>query len=118
MSLDRLLQAAVKAGAREVKLVPGRRIVIVTAAGAEREVQGAEQSAASIEQYLAPVITADARAALKAGRAEWSLESAVGPVRAYAVASNGGVEARFAIGESGPAEPAPAPAAALPGPGS
>jgi twitching motility protein PilT len=93
----------VKAGAREVKLVPGRRILIVTAAGAEREVQGAEQTAAAIEQYLAPVLTAEARSALRSGRAEWSLQSAVGPVRASAEAGNGGLQARFVIGEAAPA---------------
>ena len=54
MSLERLLQAAVKAGRQELRLVPGRRIVIVTPAG-EREVQGPEQTSAMIDQLLAPL---------------------------------------------------------------
>jgi twitching motility protein PilT len=108
VSLDKLLQAAVKAGAREVRLVPGRRIVIVTSAG-EREVQGAEQSAASIDQYLGPILTPQAKAALRSGKAEWTVESAaVGPVRAWAEPRDGGVHAGFVMGE---AAPAPAPVA-------
>lgn len=53
MSLERLLVAASKAGGYEVRLVPGRRIVILTSAG-EREVQGAEQTSDAIDQLLAP----------------------------------------------------------------
>jgi twitching motility protein PilT len=114
LSLERLLQAAVKAGAREVKLVPGRRIVIVTPGG-EREVQGAEQSAASIDQYLTP----DARTALRSGRAEWTVESPVGAVRGWAERRDGGIHAGFVIGETAPSVPAAAvPAArASAGPG-
>ena len=118
MSLHRLLQAAVKAKASEVRLVPGRRIVFVTAGG-EREVQGAEQSAAAIEQYLVPVLTQEAKSALKAGRAEWTLQSpGVGPVRAWAETRNGGVHAGFAIGEASapPAQTPKAPAASAPAP--
>jgi twitching motility protein PilT len=111
VSLDRLLQAAVKAGAREVRLVPGRRIVIVTPAG-EREVQGAEQTSASIDQYLGPLLGGASRSALAGGRAEWTLESpGVGPVRAWAETRPGGVHAGFVIGERAP-EPAASPAAA------
>ena len=55
MSLDRILQATVKAGGQEVRLVPGRRIVILTPAG-EREVQGPEQTPSTIDQLLAPIL--------------------------------------------------------------
>ena len=71
MALDRLMMAAMKAGGQEIRLIPGRRIVIVTPAG-EREVQGPEQTAATIEQMIAPVITPEARQALNAGRADWT----------------------------------------------
>ena len=46
--IEKMLQQAAKVGGRELRLVPGRRIVIVTPAG-EREVQGAAQTAATIE---------------------------------------------------------------------
>jgi twitching motility protein PilT len=112
VSLDRILQATVKAGGQEVRLVPGRRIVILTPAG-EREVQGPEQTPATIDQLLAPILTADARQALAAGRAEWGLEvPGVGPVRARAERRPDGTFATFAVG--GGAAPAPAPAAPRP----
>ena len=83
MSLDRILQATVKAGGHEVRLVPGRRIVILTPAG-EREVQGPARTPAAIDDLIAPPLTADARRALADGRAEWAVEvPGVGAVRAW-----------------------------------
>jgi twitching motility protein PilT len=112
VSLDRILQATVKAGGHEVRLVPGRRIVIVTPAG-EREVQGPEQSPAAIDQLLAPLLTADARQALAAGRAEWAFEVAgVGSVRARAERRPDGTFASFGVGNSSRLSPVPAPAPA------
>jgi twitching motility protein PilT len=117
MSLDRILQATVKAGGHEVRLVPGRRIVIVTPAG-EREVQGPEQTPSAIDQLLAPLLTADARQSLSAGRAEWGFDvSGVGPVRAWAERRPDGMFASFAVGNASrpsavpAAAPVPAPAA-------
>ena len=120
MSLDRILQATVKAGGREVRLVPGRRIVIVTPAG-EREVQGPEQTAAAIDQLLAPLLTADARQALAAGRAEWGVEvPGVGPVQARAERRSEGTFATFAVGNASRpaavATPVAPPVAAAPAP--
>ncbi len=113
MSLDRILQATVKAGGQEVRLVPGRRIVILTPAG-EREVQGPEQTPSTIDQLLAPILTADARQALAAGQAEWGLEvPGVGPVRARAERRPDGTFATFAVGGGASrrvAAPAPTPA--------
>ena len=74
MSIERLLQATVKAGGQQLRLIPGRRIVIVTPAG-EREVQGPEQTAAGIDQLLAPLFTPEARQAMAAGRADWTSRS-------------------------------------------
>jgi len=116
VSLDRILLASVKAGGREVRLVPGRRIVILTPAG-EREVQGPEQTPSTIDQLLAPVLTADARQALAGGLAEWGLDvPGVGPVRARAERRPDGTFATFAVGGASrpvaAAAPAPTPAAA------
>jgi twitching motility protein PilT len=111
MSVERLLQAAVKAGGSELRLSPGRRVVIVTAAG-EREVQGAAQTTETIDQLVGPTLTPDARSSLVAGRAEWRIEVAgVGPVAAWAERRNGGLHAGYAPGG---AVAAPAPAAARP----
>ena len=81
MSLDRLLAQAAKAGGKELRLVPGRRIVVVTPAG-EREVQGPHQTAEAISQLLDGVLTDAARRTLKAGRAEWDIDvAAIGELR-------------------------------------
>ena len=112
MPLDRLLQQAVKAGGFEVRLVPGRRIVITTAAG-EREVQGPAQTAAAIEQLVDKALTDDARRGLARGRAEWALDVAgVGRVHAVAELRHEGTFAAFAMGDGAQA-PALAPTAVL-----
>lgn len=127
MSVERLLQAAVKAGGSELRLAPGRRVVIVTAAG-EREVQGAPQTSETIDQLVAPTLTPEARSSLTAGRAEWRIEvPGVGPVAAWAERRNGGLHAGYAPGgavsaappvaarpASTPASPPPAPAGPQP----
>jgi twitching motility protein PilT len=114
--LDRLMQAALKAGGQEVRLTPGRRIVIVTPAG-EREVQGAEQTSATIEQILAPVLTPEARQALQEGRAEWTFAmSDVGYVRAQVEVKPAGKTVSFFPGAAAPAAPAGMPAPSPPPP--
>jgi twitching motility protein PilT len=90
VSIERLLQATVKAGGQELRLIPGRRMVIVTPAG-EREVQGPEQTSAMIDQLLTPLLTPDARQGLAAGRAEWRFQlPGLGVVRARAAAATAG----------------------------
>jgi len=97
LSLERLIQQAVKAGGQEVRLIPGRRIVIVTSAG-EREVQGAAQTALTVQQMIEPVLSAEARQALLQGRAEWRMEvSGVGPVKATVEKKPSGMAAAFAL---------------------
>jgi twitching motility protein PilT len=115
VALDRLLSQAAKAGGQELRLIPGRRIVILTAAG-EREVQGAPQTTETIQGLIEGVLTDGARIELSAGRTEWQMEvPGVGGVRATAERKPNGLVATFAFGKDGPpvaAAPAPAPAAA------
>ncbi|MGH7407823.1 MAG: hypothetical protein ACREKF_07430, partial [Candidatus Methylomirabilales bacterium] len=116
MSLDRLLSQAVKAGGQELRLIPGRRIVILTAAG-EREVQGAAQTTQAIEELLESVLTPDARVDLSSGTADWQMEMAgVGRVRATVERKAAGLVAIFALGKDGSPAPAPAPGEAPPAP--
>ena len=100
MSIERLLQATMKAGGQELRLIPGRRMVIVTPAG-EREVQGPEQTPVMIDQLLAPLMTPDSRQALAAGKAEWRFQLAgIGAVRARAEVRQGATHVGFAVGET------------------
>jgi twitching motility protein PilT len=112
VSIERLLQATVKAGGQELRLIPGRRIVIATPAG-EREVQGPEQTGPGIDQLLSPLLTPEARQGLAAGRAEWRCQlPGVGTVRVSAEARQGVTQATFYVGEAAPASAvAPAPVA-------
>jgi twitching motility protein PilT len=111
LSLERLLQQAAKAGAQEVRLIPGRRIVLMTPAG-EREVQGPLQTGPTIDQLLGPVIPGEARAALAGGRAQWALAVDGSGVRAVAEAGPDGTIATFTFGAgaaAAAATPAPSP---------
>jgi twitching motility protein PilT len=102
MSLERLLMAAIKAGGQEIRLSPGRRLVVRTPSG-EREAQGAEQTSDGIERLLEPNLTGTARKALQLGRAEWTFTLAgAGTVRAVAERKSDGVHAAFAVGDAPP----------------
>jgi twitching motility protein PilT len=110
VSIEKLLQSTVKAGGVELRLVPGRRIVIVTPAG-EREVQGPEQTGPGIDQLLSAVMPKEARQALASGQAEWRLQlPTVGVVQARVDMRQAGPVAAFRVGE-GNGQPAPAPGA-------
>jgi twitching motility protein PilT len=120
LSLDRLIAQAAKAGGQEVRLVPGRRIVVGTSAG-EREVQGAPQTAEMIQQLLEPVLTDAARQRLRAGPTEWDVEiRPLGTVHVSAESRPDGLMARFTWGPGATttvaAPRAAAPAAAARGP--
>jgi len=110
MSVEALLRETLKAGGRELRLVPGRRIIIV-GAGGEREISSPEQTAAAIQQLVGPIVPPAVRQALAAGRAEWVMRhNELGSIRAIAALdANGGLRAAFVL-EDAPAAPAPAPA--------
>jgi twitching motility protein PilT len=111
MSLDRLLVAALKAGGQEVRLEPGRRVLVRTPTG-EREAQGAEQTSEGIERLIAPTLPEAARDALGRGRAEWTIKpSSGGAVRGFAERRADGVHAWFALSPTAGAPAAPAAAA-------
>jgi twitching motility protein PilT len=117
MSLESILRQTVKVGGRELRLIPGRRLVIVTATG-EREVQGPEQTRESIQQLLNPILTSTVSQALASGRADWVVRLRdLGSIRVIAT-SDGSV--RFHIdGQAASLEetrPAFQPPAAAAGP--
>src|SRR5690349_23703614 len=90
----------------EVRLVPGRRTIVITAAG-ENEVRGDTQTPERINAMLEPVLTADARRALNSGWASWSFDlPGHGVVDATAELKMGLVHAHFDLSKKGiPAVP-------------
>ena len=90
-----LLKRALLVGATEVRLVPGRRTIVVMAQG-ESEVKGDPQTPEKITGLLAPVLTPAARQHLATGFAEWDFElDGRGPVRACAEVKVGLVNVSF-----------------------
>jgi twitching motility protein PilT len=84
MPLMDLLKRAVQVGAQEVRLIPGRRTIVVLPQG-ESEVKGEPQTSERIEQLVVPAMTPAARRALASGWAEWDFElEGKGAVRACA----------------------------------
>lgn len=82
ITLIDLLKRALMVRATEVKLVPGRRTIVVLPHG-ESEVKGEPQTPDRIHDLLAAVMTPEARRALSSGWAEWDFElEGKGPVRA------------------------------------
>jgi twitching motility protein PilT len=73
MSLDLLLRQTAKIGASELRLIPGRKLIVVNNDGSEREVQSPEQTNAGIQQLIVPLLTPETRQAIStAGRASWT----------------------------------------------
>jgi twitching motility protein PilT len=108
VSLETLLRQAAAAGGREIRLVAGRKIVVVTAAG-EREMQGPDVTGALIQQLIVPSMPAEARKAIAAGRAAWTMSVAdLGTVRANAEVVGGAP--RITLAFDGGASAATAPA--------
>jgi twitching motility protein PilT len=73
ITLMDLLKRALMVKALEVKLVPGRRTIVVLSHG-ESEVKGELQTPERIHDLLAPVMTPEARRALASGWAEWNFD--------------------------------------------
>jgi twitching motility protein PilT len=84
LALTDLLKRALSVGAQEVRLEPGRRVIVVLPQG-ESEVRGDPQTSERIDDLIKPVIPPDSRRALASGWAEWEFElEGKGPVRACA----------------------------------
>lgn len=116
MNIKELLKRALVVGAVEVKLVPGRRTVVVTPAG-ENEVKGGPQTPESINSLLEGVLSPDARRGLAAGWAEWDFDlDGKGPVRATAELKVGLVHATFYLDRCNSSAGARAQPAAAPAP--
>jgi twitching motility protein PilT len=90
-----LLKRALLVGAREVRLTPGRRTIVVVPAG-ESEVKGDAQTSQSITALITPVLTPAARGHMTTGFAEWDFElEGRGTVRAVAEIKVGLVNVSF-----------------------
>ncbi|HXS18625.1 MAG TPA: hypothetical protein VN764_15615, partial [Polyangiaceae bacterium] len=101
LNLKDLLKRALMVDAVEVRLVPGRRTIVITAAG-ENEVRGDTQTPERINAMLEPVLTGDARRALNSGWASWSFDlPGHGVVEATAELKMGLVHAHFDLSKKG-----------------
>ncbi|HYQ16094.1 MAG TPA: type IV pilus twitching motility protein PilT [Polyangiaceae bacterium] len=90
-----LLKRALLVGATQVKLVPGRRTIVVVGQ-AESEVKGEPQTPEKITAFLAPILTPAAKQHLSTGFAEWDFElEGRGTVRACAEMKVGLVNVSF-----------------------
>jgi twitching motility protein PilT len=100
-----LLKRAVTAGAQEVKLVPGRRVIVVLSQGPS-EVRGDVMTPERIQQLIQPVIVPSAQRSLATGWAEWQfLLDSFGTVRVCAELKLGLPHVTFFLDElSGDAE--------------
>src|SRR5207249_4417937 len=77
------------AGARELRLVTGRKVVMVTPAG-ERELEGGLMTPQQLQQLVIPIMTPAARQAAATGRAEWTIHhNELGSIRAVIEAAAG-----------------------------
>jgi len=82
--LIELLKRALQLGAREVRLIPGRRTLVILPQG-ENEVRGDPQTTDKINALIEPVMTPEAKRGLASGWTEWDFDlDGRGPVRACA----------------------------------
>jgi twitching motility protein PilT len=108
-----LLKRTLSVGGSEVRLIPGRRTVVVTPQG-ESEVRGDAQTSDRVQAMIDPVLTPEARRGISSGYAEWEfpLEDK-GPARVRVEVRGGQVSAFFFLdkcelnGQRGGARPAP-----------
>ncbi len=95
LNLKDLLKRALLVDAREVRLVPGRRTIVITAAG-ENEVRGDTQTPERINAMLEPILTPEARRSLANGWTDWKFDlPGHGTVVATAELKMGMVHAHF-----------------------
>jgi twitching motility protein PilT len=120
LALVELLKRALSVGAQEVRLVPGRRMIVVLPQG-ESEVKGDPLTPERIDELIAPVVTPLARRGLSSGWAEWDFDlPGKGPVRACGEVKVGLTHLSFFLDRcdgqaaAGPAAPMPAPMAPPP----
>ena len=109
MSLETLLRQSAKVGATQLRLVPGRRLLVTTPNGGEREVQGPEQTRDTIQQLLSPILSAQVRQSLSTGSAEWTVRLPdLGAIRVSAETKPSGIEATLHLNDGEPAQTSPA----------
>jgi twitching motility protein PilT len=103
VALLELLKRAVAVGAGEVRLIPGRRTIVVLPQG-ESEVRGDTLTVERVEELMSGVITPAARRALASGAAEWDFElEGRGLVRARAELKAGAVHLTVSLERREPA---------------
>ncbi len=68
-----LLKRTLAVGGREVRLIPGRRMVVITPQG-ENEVRGDLQTTDRVQQIIDPLMSPEARRSLSSGYAEWEFQ--------------------------------------------
>jgi twitching motility protein PilT len=108
-SLADLLKRAAKASAQEVKLIPGRRVIVVMPQGAS-EVRGDVMTPERIQQLLSQVIVPAAQRSLTTGWAEWEFKlDSLGSVRACAELKLGLPHVTFFFDELGNEDDEPLP---------
>src|SRR6188768_462979 len=111
-----LLKRTLSVGGSEVRLIPGRRTVVVTLQG-ESEVRGDVQTSDRVQALIDPVLTPEARRSLSSGYAEWEfpLEDK-GPARARVQMKGSQLSAYFYLDNCDPggARNVPRAAAAMP----
>ena len=115
--IENLLRQTAKAGGHELRLSPGKKMIIGTTSG-DREVQGPEPTAAAIQQIILAIIPAAARQALSAGRANWVMHlDDLGDIQVAARVDGGALHASFVLPNGSPSPtgaPPSAPATAPP----
>ncbi len=109
LSLVDLLKRALSVGAAEVRLVPGRRTIVVLPQG-ESEVRGDPLTPERIDELIAPIATPIAKRGLSSGWAEWDFDlDGKGPVRACGEVKVGLLHVSLFLDRCDPSGAAPLP---------
>jgi len=109
ISLVDLLKRALSVGASEVRLIPGRRTIVVLPQG-ESEVRGEPLTPERIDELISTVVTPLARRGLSTGWGEWDFDlDGKGPVRACGEVKMGLLQVSLFLDRCDPAAAAPLP---------